>query len=148
MGIKPYCKDLFKEQKFYFWANNELAENCDNVEAVMQLNKEKDECAVVNDHIYGKYHEKQNLVLLQVQELTKKLISKKNEKIERLKNFVQLKEKEESNTFVIKEEVASRSKAVHEEVCKYISQFDDGNDQEVMSVCDKNGKSKVALVEK
>jgi len=44
-------------------------------------------------------------------------------------------------------EVLQKQKKVHEEVCKYITQFDDGNDNDVMEVCGKSSK-KLAIVEK
>lgn len=39
VGITSYCKELFKDQKFYFWQKSDLEENCDNIEAVMQLSQ-------------------------------------------------------------------------------------------------------------
>lgn len=65
-GLKPYCKDLFKDQPFYFWNKEDLGQACDDVDVAMQMSQVKDECAVLNDHVYGKYHEKQNLALKQI----------------------------------------------------------------------------------
>ena len=66
MGIKDYCKELFKDQKFFFWQGEELQHNCDQIEKVSKLSKIKDECAILNDHIFGKYHEQQKKVLTQI----------------------------------------------------------------------------------
>jgi len=59
VGLQQYCKDLFKEQVFYFWTNNQLNTHCEGIDQAMKASKVKDECAVLNDHIYGKYHEQQ-----------------------------------------------------------------------------------------
>lgn len=61
------------------------------------------------------------MVLKQVQDLVNKFVSKQTEKIERLRNFVQTQESEETNTFLINEEVLQKSKKAHDEVCKYIA---------------------------
>jgi hypothetical protein len=37
MGIKEYCKDLFKETKFYFWEDNELNKNCEQIESSLKF---------------------------------------------------------------------------------------------------------------
>lgn len=63
VGLKDYCLNLFQSQQFYFWEGYELKQNCANIEKVMALSQQKDECAVLNEHIYSKYHEKQNVVL-------------------------------------------------------------------------------------
>lgn len=55
-------------------------------------------------------------------------------------------ESEETGTFLINEEVLSKSKRVHDEVCKYLTQFDDGNDQDVTEVC--NPKNKLTNTQK
>ena len=88
VGMKSYCKQLFKDQPFYFWSKQDLENTCDDIDIEMQMSQQKDECAVMNDHIYGKYHEKQKLALKQIEVLSRKLIEKKNEKGERLKMFV------------------------------------------------------------
>ena len=53
------------------------------------MSKLKDECAILNDHIFGKYHEQQRKVLSQIQSFSKNSIQKKQEKSSRLKAFVQ-----------------------------------------------------------
>lgn len=70
MGMKEYCKELFKDQKFYFWQGNEVEKTCDNIKTNSKYDKEKDECAVLNDHIFGEYHKQQKKVLTLVEEFT------------------------------------------------------------------------------
>lgn len=31
MGIKEYCKELFKDQKFFFWSSQDLNQNCESI---------------------------------------------------------------------------------------------------------------------
>ena len=90
------------------------------------------------------------LVLRQVQNLTHNLINKQNEKYIRLKQFVQTQESEESNTFLINNEVLSKEKRLHEEVCKYISQFDDGNDKAITDACSskRNNEKQMNITER
>jgi len=76
MGLASYCKDLFKEQKFYFWSPQDLAQTCDSLDKEKKA-ESKDDCALLNDRLFGKYHEKQKSVLAQVQEFTKGSILKK-----------------------------------------------------------------------
>lgn len=69
MGIKSYCKDLFKEQKFYFWSQDDLTKNCNSITdspkyKESESSSSKDDCAVLNDHIFGQYHEEQKKVVV------------------------------------------------------------------------------------
>ena len=54
---------MFKDHKFYFWSGDEIQKGCEEVEVSLSTNKMKDECAEMNDHIFGKYHEQQMKVL-------------------------------------------------------------------------------------
>lgn len=146
VGLAQYCKDLFKEQVFFFWSNNQLTSYCDGIDTVFQASKVKDECAVLNDHIYGKYHEQQQIVLTQVQELTKKLVAKKSDKLKKLQEFVSLqtddqKEGSPDNSTdgeMVKVSAKNMSLSVHKDICNFIAQFSDGNDLNITKVCDKN----------
>ena len=81
MGLKPYCNSLFKDTQFFFWGASDLSSSCDEIDTVMSLSQQKDECAVLNDHIFGKYHQKQQRVFLQVQEISKQFVKQKTEKM-------------------------------------------------------------------
>ena len=88
MGMKEYCKDLFKDQKFFFWQSQDVAKSCDSVKNQSKYDKDKDECAILNDHIFGEYHKQQKKVLNLVEEFTSSSIQKKLDKEKRLKLFV------------------------------------------------------------
>ena len=56
MGMMSYCKELFKDQKFYFWTAEDLSKNCEDVNKTKEKMK-KDDCAILNEHIFGRYHQ-------------------------------------------------------------------------------------------
>ena len=56
MGMMSYCKELFKDQKFYFWSAEDLSKNCEDVNKTKEKMK-KDDCAILNEHIFGRYHQ-------------------------------------------------------------------------------------------
>ena len=113
--MKEYCRELFKDQKFYFWTPEDLVKNCEDVNKTKEKMK-KDECAILNEHIFGRYHEQQQKVLSQIQDFAKTSIQKKQEKEERLKQFVQEQTEGENKKTV----------SVQQEVCSFIAEFQDG----------------------
>ena len=130
MGMMTYCKELFKDQKFYFWTAEDLSKNCETVNQTKEKMK-KDDCAILNEHIFGRYHQQQQKVLAQIQDFTKTSIQKKQEKEERLKAFVQDQTEGESKS--------TASKSVTQEVCGFIAEFQDGGNDKL---CDtQNGLS-------
>ena len=127
MGMMSYCKELFKDQKFYFWTAEDLSKNCEDVNKTKEKMK-KDDCAILNEHIFGRYHEQQQKVLAQIQDFAKTSIQKKQEKEERLKQFVQEQtEGENKNKATI---------SVEQEVCAFIAEFQDGGNDKL---CDAQG---------
>jgi len=66
MGFKDYCNELFKDQKFLFWQGNELSQHCGSIDKAIKDSKNKDECAVLNNHVFGAYHEDQSKILKEI----------------------------------------------------------------------------------
>lgn len=57
-GLPAYCQELFKDSKqFYFWSATDLKHNCNKLKNQKVNSSQKDECALLNEHMYGQYHE-------------------------------------------------------------------------------------------
>jgi hypothetical protein len=70
-----------------------LNTNCDSITESQKYKESlnsatKDDCAVLNDHMFGQYHLTQKKVLAQVEENARSSITKRLQKEKRLKQFV------------------------------------------------------------
>ena len=86
-GLKSSCKTMFADQKFLFWTAKDLNDTCDEVSKSKA--KKNDECALLNEHVYGKYYETQKKVLIQIQDMVRGKVDQKLMKKERLAKFVE-----------------------------------------------------------
>jgi len=133
-GLPAYCRELFRDQRqFYFWSPSDLNANCDKLKDVKPSGRQKDECALLNEHIYGQYHDEQMKVLHQIKDFTHAAVQKQTEKSKKVKEFV------ESETKDAAEEGAGafQDKRLIEEACTFaLANQDDPNDKSLQSICD------------
>lgn len=141
-GLASYCRKLFKDQKqFYFWDDSDLGQSCDKLNDQKDSDHQQDECAWLNEHVYGQYHEQQNKVLLQIKDFAHAAAQKQNEKSEKLKNFVEEETKEETAE-------GGQEKQLIEEACTFCqANQDDPNDKSLLSICDYTN-TKMSLKQK
>lgn len=129
-GLATYCHELFKDSKqFYFWSASDLKQNCDKLKEQKPKSTQKDECAFLNEHMYGQYHEEQSKVLQQIMDFTHAAVQKQSEKSQKLKNFVEKETKETASD--------GHEKQLIEEACTFcLANQDDPNDKSLQSICD------------
>jgi hypothetical protein len=100
-------------------------------------NHQQDECAILNDHIFGNYHKIQAEALKLVTDVSMSLIQRKKDKDSRLRRFVDLQTTADETVPKLSSSSLGQSKAskaeaqVHLQVCQFIESFEDSQNDNV-----------------